>query len=97
MNFEIINRILKVIYNAGTFLRHAWVPPVRRDVSAIPVFITSDRASSVYRYFAPIVQSACKSFHLPYHVEPTFYKALSDHLRMLKKLGTKEMQVSPTN
>jgi linoleoyl-CoA desaturase len=36
---------------------------------------------------APIVKAEAKRFGIPYHVEPTFRKALGDHLRMLKKLG----------
>jgi linoleoyl-CoA desaturase len=40
-----------------------------------------------YSRLAPIVKSVCDSYNLPYHVEPTYLKALSDHLKMLKKLG----------
>jgi linoleoyl-CoA desaturase len=40
-----------------------------------------------YRKIAPIVKSATNSFHIPYHVQPTFFKALSEHVKMLKKLG----------
>ena len=46
-----------------------------------------------YPKLAPIVQTACHDFHVPYHVEPTFLKALSDHLKMLKKLGRKERYI----
>ena len=40
-----------------------------------------------YRKLAPIVQSTTASFKLPYHVQPTFLKALSKQAQMLKKLG----------
>ena len=40
-----------------------------------------------YRKLAPIVQSTTASFGIPYHVQPTFFKALSEHAKMLKKLG----------
>lgn len=40
-----------------------------------------------YPKLAPIVQASCNLFHIPYHVEPTFLKALHDHLKMLKILG----------
>lgn len=36
---------------------------------------------------APIVKSTAKEFNIPYHIQPTFFKALHDHLKMLKKLG----------
>jgi len=43
-----------------------------------------------YPQLAPIVKSVTKEFGLPYHEEPTFFKALGDHVRMLKKLGRED-------
>jgi linoleoyl-CoA desaturase len=40
-----------------------------------------------YKKIAPIVKSTVKEFGLPYHVQPTFSKAVLEHARMLKKLG----------
>ena len=40
-----------------------------------------------YRKLAPIVQSTCAAYNIPYHVEPTFFIALAEHFKMLKKLG----------
>jgi linoleoyl-CoA desaturase len=40
-----------------------------------------------YRRLAPIVQSVAAAFGIPYHVQPTFLKALLEHAKMLKKLG----------
>jgi linoleoyl-CoA desaturase len=40
-----------------------------------------------YRKLAPIVQEEARAFGVPYHVEPTFFKALAGHYKMLKKLG----------
>ena len=40
-----------------------------------------------YRYIAPIVQSTAADFGLPYHVQPSFFRALREHAKMLKKLG----------
>ena len=42
-----------------------------------------------YRRLAPILQSVTAEFGLPYHVQPTFRRALLEHARMLKKLGRK--------
>jgi linoleoyl-CoA desaturase len=42
-----------------------------------------------YRKLAPIVRKTAWEFGLPYHVQPTFLKALLEHARMLKKLGRK--------
>lgn len=42
-----------------------------------------------YRKLAPIVQSTTAAYGLPYHMEPTFMKALLEHARMLKWLGRK--------
>ncbi|MEW6470120.1 MAG: acyl-CoA desaturase [Bacteroidota bacterium] len=43
-----------------------------------------------YPRLAPIVRSVTRAFGLPYNVQPTFFKALADHVRMLKKLGRQE-------
>ncbi|MDP4129572.1 MAG: acyl-CoA desaturase [Bacteroidota bacterium] len=40
-----------------------------------------------YQRLAPIVRATAAEFGLPYHVQPTFRKALLEHARMLKKLG----------
>jgi linoleoyl-CoA desaturase len=40
-----------------------------------------------YPRIAPIVRSTAKQFELPYHVQPTFLKALGEHAKMLKMLG----------
>jgi linoleoyl-CoA desaturase len=40
-----------------------------------------------YRRIAPIVQGAMKKFNLPYHVQPSFLRAIVEHAKMLKKLG----------
>jgi len=40
-----------------------------------------------YRKIAPIIKSTTLSFGIPYHVQPTFLKALLEHAKMLKKLG----------
>lgn len=42
-----------------------------------------------YRKIAPIVKSVAGKFGLPYHVQPTFLKALKIHARMLRDLGRK--------
>jgi linoleoyl-CoA desaturase len=42
-----------------------------------------------YRKLAPIVKSTTAAFGLPYHVQPTFLKAIAEHARMLKILGKK--------
>jgi linoleoyl-CoA desaturase len=42
-----------------------------------------------YRKIAPIVQSTMNTFGLPYHVQPTFLKAILEHAKMLKLLGRK--------
>jgi linoleoyl-CoA desaturase len=47
-----------------------------------------------YRKIADIVQQTAREFHLDYHVQPTFRKALGSHVRKLKALGT-QTQVSP--
>lgn len=40
-----------------------------------------------YKEIAPIVKATAEEFGIPYNVQPTFRKALGDHLRMLIKLG----------
>jgi len=40
-----------------------------------------------YPKLAPIVKKVAGDFHVAYHVEPTFARALKGHVRMLKKLG----------
>ncbi|HYC86547.1 MAG TPA: acyl-CoA desaturase [Chryseosolibacter sp.] len=42
-----------------------------------------------YPRIAPIVKSTALGFSIPYNVQPTFLKALSEHARMLKILGKK--------
>jgi len=43
-----------------------------------------------YREIAPIVKQVTKEFDIPYHVEPTFRKALAEHYRMLKVMGRRD-------
>jgi linoleoyl-CoA desaturase len=40
-----------------------------------------------YKRIAPIVRATASEFGLPYHVQPTFLRALLAHARMLKILG----------
>jgi len=40
-----------------------------------------------YKNLAPIVHSTMTDFGLPYHVQPTFFRAVLEHTKMLKKLG----------
>lgn len=40
-----------------------------------------------YRKLAPIVKSTARQYGLPYHLQPTFFKALLEHAKMLKRLG----------
>jgi linoleoyl-CoA desaturase len=42
-----------------------------------------------YKELAPIVRATTAAFGLPYHVQPTFLKAVLEHARMLKNLGKK--------
>ncbi|HVI44679.1 MAG TPA: acyl-CoA desaturase [Chitinophaga sp.] len=44
-----------------------------------------------YRRIAPIVKEIAEAFGLPYHVKPTFWKALTDHAKMLKILGKNQL------
>lgn len=43
-----------------------------------------------YPALAPIVKKAAEEFGLPYHVYPTFRKALKAHYQMLKMLGSRK-------
>jgi linoleoyl-CoA desaturase len=43
-----------------------------------------------YPKLAPIVKAVASDFHVPYHVEPTFWEALRGHVKMLKKLGRED-------
>lgn len=49
----------------------------------------SDVCHIHYKKIAPIVQATTAEFGLPYNVQPTFFKALLEHAKMLKKLGHK--------
>lgn len=40
-----------------------------------------------YPQIAPIVKATAAEFDLPYHSEPSFFKALTSHAKMLKQLG----------
>lgn len=40
-----------------------------------------------YKKIASVVKSTTEEFGLPYHVQPTFFRALLAHAEMLKKLG----------
>lgn len=40
-----------------------------------------------YKKIAPLVKSAMAAFDLPYHVQPTFSRAILEHAKMLKMLG----------
>jgi linoleoyl-CoA desaturase len=40
-----------------------------------------------YKKIAPIVRATALDFRLPYHVQPTFSRALLEHAKMLKILG----------
>jgi linoleoyl-CoA desaturase len=40
-----------------------------------------------YKKISPIVKSTMAAFGLPYHVQPTFLRALLEHAKMLKELG----------
>ncbi|PSL43830.1 linoleoyl-CoA desaturase [Chitinophaga niastensis] len=44
-----------------------------------------------YKKIAPIVKATTAAFKLPYHEQPTFFRALLEHGRMLKKLGKKSL------
>jgi linoleoyl-CoA desaturase len=43
-----------------------------------------------YRKIAGIVQDTAREYNIPYHVHPTFFNALSEHYKMLKKLGSQD-------
>ena len=40
-----------------------------------------------YKKISHLVQSVAAKYNLPYHVQPSFYKAVSNHANMLKALG----------
>lgn len=40
-----------------------------------------------YNKISKLVKEMAHKYHLPYHVQPTFFSALSAHRKMLKKLG----------
>ena len=40
-----------------------------------------------YKRISKIVQETAKEYGLPYHVQPTFFSAIWNHGKMLKKLG----------
>ena len=40
-----------------------------------------------YKKIAPIVKETAAEFSIPYHVQPSFIKALKEHKKMLKILG----------
>lgn len=44
-----------------------------------------------YRKLAPIVKETAEAFGLPYHVKPTFWRALMEHAKMLKILGKEQL------
>ena len=43
-----------------------------------------------YRKLSKLVKETASKYHLPYYVQPGFFKALWEHGRMLKKLGRAE-------
>jgi linoleoyl-CoA desaturase len=43
-----------------------------------------------YKKLSKIVREATTAFKIPYHVEPSFLKALIGHYKMLKKLGNRD-------
>src|SRR5690554_3348314 len=46
-----------------------------------------------YKKLSPIVAATAKEFGIPYHSKKTFMAAIVDHMKMLRKLGT--MQLEP--
>lgn len=40
-----------------------------------------------YRKISPIVKATAEAHNIPYHVKPSFFHAVSDHVKMLKQLG----------
>lgn len=40
-----------------------------------------------FRKIAPIVKEVAAEYGIPYHVQPSFFRALAEHAKMLKKLG----------
>lgn len=49
-----------------------------------------------YPKIAPIVQKEAVAFKIPYHVEPTYFRALASHAKMLKELGKKPSYLPTT-
>jgi linoleoyl-CoA desaturase len=47
----------------------------------------TDICSVHYPRIAHLVRSVMADYEIPYHVQPTFFKALKEHAKMLKKLG----------
>lgn len=43
-----------------------------------------------YHKIAHIIKSTSESYGIPYHVQPTFLRALLEHAKMLKKLGKED-------
>jgi len=48
-----------------------------------------------YPKLSKIVARVAKEYNLPYQVQPTFLKAIIEHLRMLQKLGNKDFMPEP--
>jgi linoleoyl-CoA desaturase len=46
-----------------------------------------------YPDIAPIVAEVCREFEVPYHVYPTFYRALADNYRWLKVMGERPIAI----
>ena len=44
-----------------------------------------------YKALSNIVAETTKEFNMPYHVKTSLFQAISDHTKMLKFLGQKEM------
>ncbi|MDZ7743756.1 MAG: acyl-CoA desaturase [Bacteroidota bacterium] len=43
-----------------------------------------------YRKISTLVKNTAQKYGLPYHIQPNFFKAVSEHGRMLRILGSKE-------
>ena len=48
-----------------------------------------------YPQISKIVARVAKDYNLPYQVQPTFLKAIIEHLNMLRKLGNKNFMLEP--
>ncbi len=46
-----------------------------------------------YRNLAPIVRQTAEEFGIPYHSRPTFGNAVSEHVKMLYRLGRKQIAI----